>query len=98
MTINVVTKTARAKPLFFYGWIVVAVGFVTLGVALGIWYSYSVFIIAVIREFGWSRAAASSIFSVFIISQALMNPVTGILQDRFGPRIVIPAGAVVLAL
>lgn len=98
MDIDVVKNTAEKKPLFFYGWVVVALGFVTLGIAFGIWYSYSVFILAVIKEFGWTRAAASSIFSVFIISQALMNPITGMLQDRFGPRIVIPLGAVVLAL
>ena len=85
------------KPLFFYGWIIVLIGFITLGVAFGVWYSYSVFIIAVIKEFGWSRAAASSIFSIFIFAQALMNLVTGYLQDRYGPRIVIPAGALVLA-
>ena len=85
------------KPLFYYGWIIVLIGFITLAVAFGVWYSYSVFIIAVIKEFGWSRAAASSIFSTFILAQALMNLVTGHLQDRYGPRIVIPAGALVLA-
>lgn len=91
------TALPDRKPLFFYGWIIVLIGFITLGVAFGVWYSYSVFIIAVIKEFGWSRAAASSIFSIFIFAQALMNLVTGYLQDRYGPRIVIPAGALVLA-
>lgn len=86
------------KPPFFYGWVIVGVGFITLGAAFGVWYSFSVFILAIINEFGWSRAATSSIFSAFIFSQALMNLVTGHLQDRFGPRVVIPAGTVVLAL
>lgn len=88
---------SKRQPLFYYGWIIVLIGFITLGIAFGVWYSYSVFIIAVIKEFGWSRAAASSIFSTFIFSQALMNLVTGHLQDRYGPRIVVPAGALVLA-
>ena len=92
-----IPQTPR-KPLFFYGWIIVLIGFITLGAAFGVWYSYSVFIIAVIQEFGWSRAAASSIFSIFIITQALMNLATGYLQDRCGPRIVVPAGALVLAM
>jgi len=89
---------ALRQGRFFYGWVVVAVAFVTLGIAFGIWYSFSVFFMAVIEEFGWSRAAASGIFSVFIISHALTGLLAGHLLDRFGPRIVIPFGAGILAV
>jgi MFS family permease len=82
----------------YYGWIIVAVAFVTLGIAFGVWYSFSVFFLAIIKELGWSRAAASSIFSVFVLSQALMGLLTGYMQDRFGPRKVIPLGTLLLAL
>jgi len=85
-------------PKLYYGWIIVAVAFITLGVSFGVWYSYSVFILGVIAEFGWTRAAASSVFSIFILTQALAGTGAGFLQDRFGPRLVIPAGAVLLAL
>ncbi|MFO7964011.1 MAG: MFS transporter [Desulfobacterales bacterium] len=93
-----VSKKGRHTPVFFYGWIIVLVAFVTLGIAFGVWYSFSVFILAIIREFEWSRAAASSIFSLFILSHAIMGFAAGHLQDRFGPRAVIPAGAFFLAL
>jgi MFS family permease len=82
----------------YYGWVIVAVAFVTLGIAFGIWYSFSVFFLVIIQEFGWSRAAASSIFSIFIICQATMGLLTGFLQDRFGPRKTIPFGTLLLAL
>jgi nitrate/nitrite transporter NarK len=95
---NTGDSVAEGRPAFFYGWVVVAVGFVTLGMAFGVWYSFSVFFLAVIDDFGWSRAAASSIFSVFIISQSFMGLLTGFLQDRFGPRVVIPFGAILLSL
>jgi MFS family permease len=88
--------TVHKPPFFFYGWVVVAVAFVTLGTAFGVWYSFSVFFLAVIKEFGWSRAAASSIYSVFILSQALVGPLAGHLQDRFGPRKTIPFGTLLL--
>ncbi len=91
-------RDGSAKPRFFYGWVIVALGFITLGAAFGVWYSFSVFILAIIQEFGWSRAATSSIFSLFVLSQALMNPLTGHLQDRYGPRLVIPVGALMLAV
>jgi len=70
---------------------------VTLAISFGVWYSYSVFFLAILKEFGWSRAATSSIFSVFLLSQAFSGMPTGYLMDRYGPRLVIPSGAVVLA-
>ncbi|MFP4572868.1 MAG: MFS transporter [Desulfobacterales bacterium] len=92
-------ETASAKqPLFYYGWIIIFVAFITLGVAFGIWYSYSVFILAVVDDFGWSMASASSVFSIFIISHSTFAMAGGYLQDRFGPRIVVPAGALIVSM
>ena len=76
----------------------IGVGFVTLAIAFGIWYSFSVVFLTIIKEFGWSRGLGSSIFSVFLLCHALTGLLTGYLQDRFGPRIVIPIGALVLTL
>jgi len=42
-------------PAFFYGWVVIAVGFITLGIAFGIWYSYSVFFLSIVKDFGWAN-------------------------------------------
>jgi MFS family permease len=85
-------------PLFYYGWVIIFVAFVTLCITFGIWYSYSVFILAVISEFNWTTASASSVFSIFILSHSTFAMAGGYMQDRFGPRIVVPAGAVILAL
>ncbi|MBU3914585.1 MFS transporter [bacterium] len=93
-----VIKTEKPSPLFFYGWVIVALGFLTLAFTFGIWYSFSVFFLAIIEDFGWSRAATSSIFSLFILNHAVMGILAGYLQDRFGPRIVIPVGALILSV
>ena len=98
MSISKVQTALANRPIIFYGWVVVAVGFVTLAVTFGIWYSFSVFFLALITDFNWSHAAVSTIFSVFILSHALTGLLTGYLQDRFGPRVVIPMGSLILAL
>ncbi len=90
-------SAAVNTPRFFYGWIIIAISFLTLAMAFGIWYSFSVFFLAIIEDFGWSRAATSGIFSVFLLCHAVMGLLTGHLQDRFGPRLVIPFGSVLLA-
>ena len=82
---------------FFYGWVVVGVSFVCLAIAYAIWYSFSVFFVAMCEDFGWSRSSASLGFSVFTITYALSSPFSGVAVDRFGPRVVMPVGALLLA-
>ncbi|MBU1157259.1 MAG: MFS transporter, partial [Proteobacteria bacterium] len=85
------------QPRFYYGWVIVGLCFCNLAVAFGLWYSFSVFYLAVMKDFGWSRGSAASIFSVFVFCNAFTSPLAGRLLDRFGPRLVIPAGAVLLS-
>lgn len=82
----------------FYGWIIVGLSFINLGIIFGIWYSFSVFFVAIIREFGWSRAATAGVFSCFMIVHSGSAIVIGSFLDRFGARVVFPAGACIVAL
>jgi hypothetical protein len=46
------------------GWIVVGASFVTMAIFYGIWYSYGVFFVAILRDLGWSRSLVAGAFSV----------------------------------
>ena len=80
------------------GWIVVATTFVTLVVLYGAWYSYSVFLVALLREFGWSRSLVAGAFSVFVLVHGGFGPVIGWMLRRAGPRRVIMAGGCVMGV
>ena len=79
----------RATP---YAWFVLAQSFVATALIFGIWFSFAVFFVAMLDEFGWSRGAASMAFSVGNLVQAALSPLVGWLTDRWGPRRVIIAG------
>ena len=79
-------------------WRVVATTFVTLGLAYGFWYSYSVFLVAFLREFGWSRSVLAGAFSMLVVIHGVSGPPLGWLVERFGPRAVIASGGAVLGL
>jgi MFS family permease len=79
-----------------YGRIIVASTFVTLVVMYGIWYSYSVFLVALVREFGWSRSRVAGAFSALVLVHGALGPVIGWMARRFGPRRLFLLGAIVV--
>ncbi len=80
------------------GGIVVATTFVSLSVIYGVWYSYSVFLVAFIREFGWSRSLVTGAFSFLSVIHGSLGPAIGWILRLAGPRRVILAGVGVMAL
>ena len=76
---------------------VVVATFVTLGLSYGFWYAYSVFLVAFLREFGWSRSVVAGAFSMLVMVHGVSGPVLGWLVERFGARAVIASGGAVLA-
>jgi sugar phosphate permease len=94
---SVIGQDWRARIPFFYGWVIVAAALLSLGLTYSIWYSFSVFYVALLRDFHWSRASTASIFSTFVIVGGIASPVSGALVDRFGPGRVVAVGGAVLA-
>lgn len=79
----------------FYGWRIVAVGFVSLLLAGGIgYYTFSAFIIPISNDFGWSRAEISLAMTVASLV-GLAAPLVGMWVDRYGARSVMAAGALI---
>jgi len=76
--------------------IVVGTIWVTLAIASGLYFSFPIFFVALLEEFGWSRGATAAAFSISSIVQGLLSPVIGILVDRVGPRRVMLGGTFVL--
>jgi len=70
----------------------------TLALAYGIWYSYSVILVALLDEFGWSRSVLAGAFSVFTLLHGGVNPVIGALCARFKALRVTAAGGAAIAL
>lgn len=57
-----VPREVRKKSPIFYGWIVLIVGFFCQLMVYGIRNSFSVFYVAILDEFGWSRADTALYF------------------------------------
>ncbi len=77
---------------FFYGYVIVALCFLNLVVVGGLMAGFSVFNVALLEAFRWSRATTATIASVNGIVYSAMAPVAGWAFDRLGPRVMMPVG------
>ena len=69
--------TKTTKPGFFYGYIVVALAFLITVILGGTLYTFGVFFKPLSDEFGWTRAATSGAFSLYMALHGLLYIVTG---------------------
>jgi MFS family permease len=88
----------RERDTSYSGWVIVGVSFITLALAYGVWYSFSVFFVALLEEFDWGRSVLAGAFSLCIIIHSLVGPFVGEMVDRWGPRRVISLGSLCLGI
>jgi Sugar phosphate permease len=79
-----------------YRWVMVAVGGLMGCVAVGSMFSLAVFLGPIAEATGWSRAAISSAMTLDFLVMGIAGFAWGALSDRFGVRVVVFAGSVLL--
>jgi MFS family permease len=82
---------------FFYGWVIVAVTFVTMAIGVNARTAFSLFFPPIIDEFGWERGVTAGAFSFGFVVSGAVSPLIGRLMDRAGPRAVMELGVVLMA-
>jgi sugar phosphate permease len=89
-----------AEKKIFYGWYVLAVAMVGAFLCGGLTSSvfFSVILKPLTADLGWSRSQVTGAVTLATIAAALMAPVMGVYADRYGPRVLAPLGAAVVAL
>jgi len=89
----------RIRPRLFYGYHLVAISFLFMLLSYGSGsFVFSLFVNPLQSAFGWGRGQVMVGFTIFFVTQGLVSPLVGRLVDRFGPRPVIPLGAVAMGL
>jgi MFS family permease len=86
------------RTKFFYGWIVVAVAFVSMGIAVNTRTAFSLLYPPILDEFGWERGATAGAFSLGFLASTAAVPVIGMMIDRHGPRLVLPLAGLLMAV
>lgn len=79
---------------FYYGWIVVAIVFITMGIGVNVRTSFSLLYPAILDEFGWDKGTTAATFTVGFICGGLFAPIIGRLMDISSPRFLVSGSAI----
>jgi MFS family permease len=90
------SRSGAVRLPFFYGWLLVAVAFVTMAVGVNARTAFSLLFPAILADSGWDRSVTAGVFSFGFLVSAVVTPFVGHLMDRRGPRIVVELGVLAM--
>ncbi|KIX11252.1 L-lactate MFS transporter [Dethiosulfatarculus sandiegensis] len=76
-------------------WLQVIIGFL-ISLTLGLLYAWSIFVMPLEKQFGWSRAETSMAFTISIVFFVIGMIMGGKHNDKKGPRVVVTIGSACL--
>lgn len=83
----------------FHGWYIVACGFLSQGMRVGLGaQTFGFFFKPMIEELGWNRTVMTAALLVRDLVSAGTYPAVGFAVDRYGPRFLMVGSAVILGI
>lgn len=81
-----------------YGWVIVAAGALMTCISMGAMFSLAVFLQPISVDTGWTRTGISTAMTIDFLAMGFAAFAWGAMSDRFGPRIVVLSGSLMLGL
>jgi MFS family permease len=91
-------KRMSKSSRFEHGWVVVGAGALMTCVGMGAMLSLAVFLQPISESMGWSRGGVSAAATIDFLCMGISAFFWGAASDRFGTRIVVLAGSLLLGL
>ena len=95
MTIDARAAAARPSP---FRWLQLAFGIVCMVMIANLQYGWTLFVLPIDAKYHWGRAAIQVAFSIFVLTETWLVPVEGWFVDRFGPKIVVLIGGILVGI
>ncbi len=79
-------------------WLQLVLGIVCMVMIANLQYGWTLFVAPIDQKYHWGRAAIQVAFSIFVLTETWLVPIEGWFVDRFGPRIVVMVGGILVAI
>jgi MFS transporter, OFA family, oxalate/formate antiporter len=85
-----VSVTTRWGQLIF--------GIICMVMIANLQYGWNLFVDPIDAKYHWGRPAIQTAFTLFVLTETWLVPVEGWFVDRYGPRVVVAAGGILVAI
>ncbi len=79
-------------------WLQLAVGIIGMVAIANLQYGWTLFVSPIDGKFHFGKAAIQVAFSLFVLAETWLVPFEAYLVDRFGPRLIVAVGGILVAL
>ncbi len=96
-----ITRQTAALPMVEgknFRWLQLAMGIVCMAMIANLQYGWTLFVDPIDTKYQWGRAAIQLAFTLFVVTETWLVPIEAWFVDKYGPRIVIMFGGVMIAL
>src|SRR6201982_1108914 len=93
-----ISRTKAASPSGGFRWLQLAMGVVCMAMIANLQYGWTLFVDPIDTAHHWGRAAIQLAFTLFVVTETWLVPVEAWFVDKYGPRVVIMFGGVMIAL
>jgi len=91
-------KNAAGGTGLSHRWVQLVIGIVCMAMVANLQYGWTLFVNPIQDATHWKKAAIQVAFTLFVLLETWLVPVEGWLVDRFGPRLVVMAGGVLVGI
>ena len=92
------TSSASPTEANHVRWLQLMMGIVCMAMIANLQYGWTLFVDPINSENGWGRAAVQFAFTIFVVTETWLVPVEAWFVDRYGPRVVVMFGGVMIAI
>ena len=89
---------ATAPEAGYFRWFQLAMGIVCMAMIANLQYGWTLFVDPIDAKYHWGRAAIQLAFTLFVVTETWLVPVEAWFVDRYGPRLVIMFGGMMIAI
>ena len=95
-TTQAISTRATASDATRWGQLIF--GIICMVMIANLQYGWTLFVTPIDQKYHWGRAAIQVAFTIFVLTETWLVPFEGYLIDKFGPRIMLSASGVLVAI
>jgi OFA family oxalate/formate antiporter-like MFS transporter len=92
------STASEAAPSGSFRWIQLVMGIVCMAMIANLQYGWTLFVDPIDAKYHWGRTAIQLAFTLFVVIETWLVPVEAWFVDKYGPRVVIMFGGVMISL